>query len=129
MVAEQAGKIVGYVSAYIHPGKPDTLFVWQVAVDDTVRRRGVGRAMLEEILQRKKLEEVTYLETTVTPSNRASRAMFVRLAQLYETHCDEAPCFTKELFGDQGHEEERLLRIGPLKKCAGTDENVTKEDI
>ena len=128
VVAEQTGKIVGYVSAYIHPKKPDTLFVWQVAVGDTVRRRGVGRALLEDILQRKGLEEVTYLETTVTPSNKPSRAMFLSLAQVYETPCDETPYFKKELFGEQGHEEERLLRIGPFQKCAGTQQNVMKEE-
>lgn len=115
VVAEQAGKIVGYISAYVHPYRSDTLFVWQVAVSAEVRRHGVGHAMLEAILQRGGMEAVTYLETTVTPPNRPSRAMFRNLAQSRNTHCEETPYFAKELFDDEGHEEEWLFRIGPLQ--------------
>ncbi len=115
VVAELAGKIIGYVSAYVHPHKSDTLFVWQVAVGAEVRRHGVGHAMLEAILLRDGMEEVTCIETTVTPSNRPSRSLFRNLARSRDTYCEETPYFAKELFGDEGHEEERLLRIGPLQ--------------
>lgn len=115
VVAVQTDKIVGYISAYIHPQKPDTLFVWQVAVHAEVRRRGVGLAMLESILERKGVQGVTCLETTVTPSNKPSRALFRNLAQAYGTHCEESPYYTRELFRDEGHEEEQLIRISPLR--------------
>jgi diaminobutyrate acetyltransferase (EC 2.3.1.178) len=64
VVAELSGKIIGYVSAYVHPHKSDTLFVWQVAVGAEVRRHRVGHAMLEAILLRDGMEAVTCIETT-----------------------------------------------------------------
>ncbi|MEA2101192.1 MAG: diaminobutyrate acetyltransferase [Thermodesulfobacteriota bacterium] len=114
VVALYKGAVAGYISAYIHPKKADTLFVWQVVVSSSVRRQGVGLSMLLAILKRKGLEGVSWIETTVTPSNNASRKMFHSLAKRLNTKCEESTYFSGEHFGDQGHEEERLLRIGPF---------------
>src|SRR6187397_2567124 len=35
IVAEDAGRVVGFVTGYIRQDAPDTLFVWQVAVDES----------------------------------------------------------------------------------------------
>ena len=115
VVAEADGRIVGFVSAYRPPDNPGKIFVWQVAVHHSQRGRGLGRLMLTEILGRKACEEVRFLETTVTPSNRASRAMFASLAREMDTQINEMEGFPAEAFPkEQRHEEERLLRIGPF---------------
>lgn len=40
--------------------------------------------------------------------------MFAALARDRGAECVEQPMFPPELFGQSGHEEERLLRIGPF---------------
>src|SRR5690606_27223141 len=51
VVAERCsdGALVGWISGYLVPDEPGTLFVWQVAVDPSVQGRGVAKRMLSEI--------------------------------------------------------------------------------
>lgn len=119
MVAEVGDQLAGFISAYCPPEKPDTVFVWQVGVAEAGRGKGLATRMLYEILRRPACENVHYLETTVGPSNEASKTLFRRLAQKLETECDERELFASELFGDDAddpHEPEILFRIGPIDR-------------
>ena len=40
-IGEDDGKIVAFLSAYKPPNNPETIFVWQIAVHDDMRRRGL----------------------------------------------------------------------------------------
>lgn len=104
----------GYISAYVPPGKPDVLFVWQVAVHPRARGQSLGKRMVRHILQQPGLQGVRFIETTVGPSNAASRGMFQGIANMLHTAIAEVPLFEREMFGSQGHEDEPLLRIGPF---------------
>ena len=106
--------IVGYISAYSHPHKDDTLFIWQVAVHPSFRGKGLAQAMILDILGRDELRDMRYLETTITPSNDASRAFFKKLASYLGVNCHSSSFFTSSLFGETSHEEEFLIRMGPL---------------
>ncbi len=114
IVAERDGNILGFISAYLHPLKENTLFVWQVAVDETVRKQGVGSRMLEELLKRPELKFVSNLETTVNPSNRSSQSLFESFAKRLGVSCNMSILFSEDLFGDADHEAEILFRIGPF---------------
>ncbi len=116
IVAQINGRIVGFISAYIKPGAADTLFIWQVVVGKQARGKKVGRSMIKEIFKRNELKELKYLETTVTPSNKASRSMFEAFAKHVIANVSEEVFFGKDLFGGHGHEEEVLLRIGPFNQ-------------
>ena len=70
--------------------------------------------MLLELLEREACRNVRYLEATVRPSDTASRAMLQALARQLNTTCEEGALFAPSLFGDEDHEEERLLRVGPF---------------
>ena len=105
----------GFVSAYIPPGKPDVLFVWQVAVHERARGRSLGRRMLLELLARPQLAHIRYIETTVGPDNAASRGMFAGLARFLHAEVSESALFDSHLFGDACHDDERLIRIGPMR--------------
>lgn len=117
VIAEHDGDLVGFVSAYIPPNKIDRVFVWQVAVKPTARGAGLGGSMLMDLLLRDACKRVKYLETTVSPSNKASARMFEKLAQRMNTDCVRGPLFDKNAF-DVDHEEEVLYRIGPLNSIA-----------
>jgi L-2,4-diaminobutyric acid acetyltransferase len=118
MVAELDGDIVGFISAYIPPGREDTIFIWQVAVDEKARGHGLAKLMLFSLLERPECGKVHYLETTVSPSNTASRRLFERLASENGVEVEESEFLAEEDFGDQQHESEPLLRVGPLKKSS-----------
>lgn len=114
VVAKSENIVVGFISAFHPPEKPDILFVWQVAVDSSVRRHGLGLNMLKHLLARKSCNKIRYLEITVNPSNRAAYSLYYRLADDLNTSCEETICFPSWLFPGAQHEDEIMLRIGPL---------------
>lgn len=115
VVAEDGGRVVGFISAYRPPHAGDVVFVWQVAVHASQRGRRLAARMLHEIVSREACKGVRFLETTVTPSNEPSRALFRSFARDLSAELVEEQGFTADMFGDSGsHEEERLLRIGPF---------------
>lgn len=119
VVAERAGVLCGFASAYLLPAEPSTLFLWQIGVAEHARGQGLALAMLMNILQRDGCAAVTHLETTVAPSNAASRALFYSLARRLGTDCQELPGFSAALFPQEdagtGHESEPILRVGPFE--------------
>ena len=120
VVVEQDGDIVAFATAYILPERRDTLFVWQIAVDATMRGQGLAKKMLRRLLARPVLKGVRYIEATVNPSNKASRALFQSLADDCSVAIAESPMFAAELFGDSDHEPEHLLRVGPIGPVSKT---------
>ncbi|HLS08670.1 diaminobutyrate acetyltransferase [Lentibacillus sp.] len=116
IVVERDGKTVGFISGFIHPDQPDTLFIWQVAVDASERGNGLATRMLYQLLKREGCEEVNYVEATVSPSNIASQQLFKGLAKKLRTKCVIHDYFTSGDFPKEGHEDERLFKIGPIQK-------------
>jgi L-2,4-diaminobutyric acid acetyltransferase len=112
--AGQAGRTVGFVSAYRPPGRDDVIFVWQVAVSAALRGQGLALRMLRELLARPAVRGCRYLETTVSPSNEPSMRLFRRLARELCAPVAEQEMFEEGDFGDERHEREKLIRIGPV---------------
>jgi L-2,4-diaminobutyric acid acetyltransferase len=113
VVAEDGDRLVGFLSAYLIPDRADTLFAWQMAVDESARGHGLAGKMLDHLLAQPACAEVRSLETTVSPSNQASRRVFFRLAEKLQTGSNEESFLEAGHFGTESHEEERLIRIGP----------------
>lgn len=114
VVADLHGELVGFVSGYLKPSDDTILFIWQVAVSPKARGLGVGKRMLREVLERPACRRVRHLETSVTPSNEASWALFRAFARDRNADCTQNTLFRSEDFGNEKHEEEQLLRIGPF---------------
>ncbi|MGA7802718.1 MAG: diaminobutyrate acetyltransferase [Gammaproteobacteria bacterium] len=114
VVAEMDGKLVGFVTAYRPPTRNDVLFVWQIGVDGAARGRGVASTLLDTLLSLDACRDISYIETTISPSNGPSRALFQSLARRLEVEIAEHDGFAKELFPEGGHEPEHLFRLGPL---------------
>lgn len=115
VVATMGDDLVGVVTAYIPPDQPDTLWVWQVAVDKAAQKRGLASKMLDEILSRPACQAVTHVETTVTADNGASRAMFDALSRRRDCGIEETVMFDREDHFLNLHDTEYKLRIGPMK--------------
>ncbi len=114
VIAKLDQKVVGFVTAFITPERPDAVFVWQVGVDSSQRGKGIASKLLNELLQREACENVRFVEATITPSNKASQALFHKLAHQHNTTCETSEFFTKDLFPDDSHDEEWKFRVGPI---------------
>lgn len=113
VVARHHGDVIGFVTGYRRPTSPDTLMVWQVAVDQAHRGKGVAGRLLDGLLDRLVPLGVRYLETTITATNTASDRMFRALAARRSAGTDRTALFGSADFPD-GHEAEFRYRIGPL---------------
>ncbi|TMN23904.1 diaminobutyrate acetyltransferase [Lentibacillus cibarius] len=116
IVVEREERIVGFISGFIHPDQPDTLFIWQVAVDESERGQGLATRMLYQLLQRETCADIQSVEATVSPSNSASQRLFLGLARKMLTKCVIHDYFTSDDFPGEGHEDEHLFKIGPIQK-------------
>jgi L-2,4-diaminobutyric acid acetyltransferase len=114
VMAEQHNEICGFISAYLHPERKDTIFVWQVVVKNNVRGQGIASGMLNAILHRAYPVPLRYLETTVNPSNTSSNALFSSLVASLNAGLAKSVLFSADDFGKTSHEEEILYRIGPF---------------
>ncbi|MFD8914054.1 diaminobutyrate acetyltransferase [Streptomyces sp. NPDC059575] len=109
------GEPVGFVTGYVRPDRPHTLLVWQVAVDDAHRGRGIAAALLDGLTARLAAERgITGVETTITPGNTASERLFTSFAARHGVAPERETLFPAELFPDGPHDPEVLYRIGPL---------------
>ncbi|WP_244943850.1 diaminobutyrate acetyltransferase [Siminovitchia fortis] len=115
IVAVADRKIVGFISGFLQPTAPDTLFVWQVVVDRSQRGKGLATTLLLKLIKRLEHTNIRFLEATVTPSNAPSNNLFKGLAKKLETRYTKYECFSEEQFPDPSHEAEIAYRIGPLK--------------
>lgn len=109
------GSVVTFVTGYLRPEQPATLFVWQVATDAHHRGRGLARRALDALVDRvTRHQTVEYLEATVTPGNIASARLFTAFASGRRARLTTQSLFTEADFAGAGHEKEVLYRIGPL---------------
>lgn len=120
VAAVHQGELLGFTSGYLIPARPGTLFIWQVAVAEKARGQGLSARMLRSILSRSQCCQVTYLETTITESNKASWALFEGLADKLITQVNTSVMFDKETHFKGQHDSETLLRIGPFSRILAT---------
>jgi L-2,4-diaminobutyric acid acetyltransferase len=121
VLAERAGRPVGWVSGHVIPAEPDSLFVWQVAVHRGARGAGLGRRMLSDLLERPACAEVTKLKTTITRDNAASWALFSRFAQARGGDLASTPHYRADAHFGGAHATEHMVTIDfgiPLARVA-----------
>jgi L-2,4-diaminobutyric acid acetyltransferase len=118
VIAECEGVVVGAITAYVPPAQPDTLFIWQVAVAPQARGRKLATDMLQHLLQHCIApRQLRWLEATISPGNYASRRLFTQFARRHGAGYITSRLFSPDDFGESGHEEERLYKIGPWDRC------------
>ncbi len=79
VVAIDNGVVVGFASAvhYVHPDKPPQLFINEVAVAPTHRRRGLGKAVVRLLLDVGRAHRCTEAWVLTDRTNTAARALYV----------------------------------------------------
>lgn len=118
VVAAGDGEILGFVGAFCPPAQSDVVFVWQIGVSPKMRGQGLGVTLLNELVEQEACEDVSFLETTITPSNEASKRLFQKFARQQQADMNVSVGYSAKHFPD-GHEAEHLFRIGPLGSHRG----------
>nr|WP_325208968.1 diaminobutyrate acetyltransferase [Salinibacterium sp.] len=116
-VAVVDGEIAGFVIGYRRPESPETVFVWQVAVDEAFRGLGLAGRMLDSLVEDGVADgSIRMLETTITDDNPASQRTFASFAARWGgASVTVRPLFERGHFPEEGeHEPEPLYEIGPL---------------
>ena len=119
IAAETAdGDMVGFISGYRPPARQDTLFVWQVAVDSRMRGQGLALKMLLALIERVRADGVSRLETTISPGNDASEALFKKAFRLLGAEYSTEVLFSRETHFNGQHDDEVIYRAGPFTQSA-----------
>jgi len=121
VIAELDGEIVGWISAFIPPDAPDTLFVWQVAVGESARGCGVAKKMLNELFERPVCADITQLKTTITADNDASWALFNSFADNMDAELDHEPHYEEDAHFGGKHATEYMVTISEVDRQAADD--------
>ena len=111
------GAVVGFVTGFRRPEAPDTVMIWQVAVDADQRGRNLAGRMLHAVVDRLSPQGVRWMHTTISPSNEASIRLFTALARDRGTEIERRELFAPEDFPTEepgDHEAEDLYVIGPF---------------
>ncbi|MCF8057176.1 MAG: diaminobutyrate acetyltransferase [Desulfocapsa sp.] len=114
VAAIQNNELVGFISGYILPEQTNTLFIWQVAVGEKARGQGLAGRMVQNIIGRPHCNNVKFIETTITESNKASWALFESLAKKLRTGISKSSMFDRDKHFSGEHDTEFLARIGPF---------------
>lgn len=114
VAATQENQLVGFVSGYLKPNQQNVWFVWQVAVGAEARGCGLAKRMLLSVLSRPALRQVQFIETTITPDNEASWALFTSLAKQLQAPIEKSVLFDEQQHFKGRHKTEYLVRIGPF---------------
>lgn len=114
VVAEtEDGRLAGFIAGHRPPQRPEAVFVWQIGVAPWMRRQGLARGLLDELIERQP-PDVRWLEATVAVDNQPSMRLFRAFARDRRVECRESDYLGAELFPNS-HAAENLFRIGPLK--------------
>jgi|TARA_B110000503_G_scaffold52015_1_gene83736 L-2,4-diaminobutyric acid acetyltransferase len=108
-VAFDNNEVIAFASGFILPENNNSLFIWQVAIDESYRGQGLGIELINFILEQN--HSVNTIETTVTKSNSSSRRMFEKISQKYESTVSEKVLFDGERDFSNEHESEILITI------------------
>lgn len=114
VIAKAGDEVMGFISGYKIPAKPEVIFVWQVVVSSQARGQGLASRMLEALLDAESCREVTHIETTITSDNDASWALFRKFAKKLQAPMHSTVLFDKETHFSGQHDSENLFRIGPF---------------
>ncbi|MFF0746106.1 diaminobutyrate acetyltransferase [Streptomyces sp. NPDC004111] len=112
------GAPIAFITGYVRPERPETLVVWQVAVDGEHRGRGLAGTLLDALTTKVAASHgISTVETTVTPDNVPSDRLFTSYAQRRGADLTRKVLFDQEHFpaesGD-AHLPEVLYRINPV---------------
>ncbi len=112
IVSSELEEVLGFVSTFRRKGDKETVFVWQICVDERLQGQGAAKRMLDFIIQKSE-EKVQYVEATISDDNGASIGLFSSFARGYGAEMKKETYIDASEF-EGSHDSEYLYKIGPL---------------
>lgn len=113
IVADMGDELVGFMTGYRRPCKPDTFFIWQAAVKPGSGVSGLGVDILANAIDLQLSTGAKYVETTISEQNKAVTMLLHMVAKKYDADITTELLFAAEALPDGDHDEV-LYRLGPL---------------
>jgi ribosomal protein S18 acetylase RimI-like enzyme len=87
LIAYETDRAVGFVSGVevTHPDKGTEMFLYELAVDEAFRRRGIGRALVERLAALARDAGCYGMWVVTDADNRAARSTYERTGGVPET--------------------------------------------
>ena len=95
-IAEADNRLAGFVTSYYLPEHRETLFVWQIGVNPEMRGCGVASKLLDTIVRNH--PNVSEINTTIEPGNKASRNLFSSFSRRHGFSLESKKFIRKEDF-------------------------------
>lgn len=109
VVVEVDGTVVGFVTGFIRPEEPDTVFVWQVGVEANQRGKRLAARLINALFELCG-PAIVRLRTTISPDNEASQKLFSSVARDRGMQLRTEAYLAAADLGE-GHEPEDLYTI------------------
>lgn len=102
MIAQDGDITVGFVTGFVQYKSPDTLFVWQVAVDKNYRGQNIAFDMICKLFESLPVKNI---EATITKENKSSMRLFRKIAEKYGKNFKTDKGFDEDDFPDDKNAE------------------------
>jgi len=79
-VAVDGKEIIGYASAIGDGRSPESIYIWQVGVQEAYRGRGLSQALIGNVVGAARDKGFRRAQVSIAPENTASLGAFRRLA-------------------------------------------------
>lgn len=109
MIAEENGKVVGFITGFLLPGKDDPeLFIWQIGVPPEHQGKGIGPSMQIRLAEQLNVQRIL---TTIEGVNEQSQGAFWKLAGYMGSKLEPTgQVVSGEILGN-GHDTEIYFEI------------------
>lgn len=113
-VAVADDEVIGFVMGYRRPSAPDTLFVWQEAVQARHGVPDLGIDLFDHVVKQQMDKGVKYVEATVSKDNLPIILVLKKVAKKHGVPIEKQDVlFGADHFPGE-HHDEVLYRFGPL---------------
>ncbi|WP_299704755.1 diaminobutyrate acetyltransferase [uncultured Tateyamaria sp.] len=113
VVALRDDEVIGFLTGFRSPGRPDTYFLWQTATKPRHGVAGLGVDMIDYAVRREIKRGASRIEASVDDQNKAIRLLMKSLAKRLKGRIEEELLFPGSLLAGQrdAHHDETLMRI------------------
>ena len=99
-VAKEDDAIIGFVCS-LHSTEKNSIFIWQLAVDNAYRQIGVAKLLCEKIINYSRSYGLNSIQMTINSENVASVTFFSSLARQYGTSLKRIDLTGLDRFNDE----------------------------
>ncbi|WP_165390161.1 GNAT family N-acetyltransferase [Thalassococcus sp. S3] len=113
VVALRDNEVIGFLTGFRSPRRPETYFLWQTATKPRHGVAGLGVDMIAYAAEREISRGADQIEASVDEKNKAIRLLMKSLAKRLDGRIEEELLFPGSLLAGAGddHHDETLMRI------------------